>query len=70
MKKNQGIITAIPFVLSIACFTAKMLSNEYIDANGILHEKFFLIPLAYMFLLIGVIMLVWNVARNIKQNSK
>lgn len=70
MKKYQGIINAVPFIISIALFTARMLSTDYIDANGILHEPFYLIPLAYLFLFVGIVMLVWNVVTNIRENNR
>ena len=34
----------------LACFIIKSLSVEYIDAQGILHENFFLIPVGLAFL--------------------
>ena len=69
MKRYRGIITAIPFVLSIMCFSIKMMTPEYVDAQGILHEQFFLIPLAYLFFFIGVGMLIFNLVSNIRANN-
>lgn len=31
------------------CFVLKEISPEYVDAQGVLHEKFFLIPVGFLF---------------------
>lgn len=38
-----------------ACFFIKMNSVEYIDATGILHENFYLLPIGFLFLFAGII---------------
>lgn len=47
------IMGTILLCLSFACFLIKGLSVEYIDAAGILHENFFLLPMGFIFLLAG-----------------
>lgn len=42
----------------LACFIIKSLSVEYIDAKGILHENFFLIPVGFAFLATGILVIV------------
>lgn len=42
-------------LMGIFCFFVKAASVEYIDADGFLHENFFLIPIGYLFLLSGII---------------
>lgn len=42
----------------LACFIIKSLSVEYIDAKGILHENFFLIPVGLAFLATGILVIV------------
>lgn len=53
-KRNQRIITVIPFLLSITLFIVKMFMPSYIDAQGFLHESFYLIPLTYLSLFVGI----------------
>lgn len=42
-------------ILGAACLVIKGLSVEYIDAQGMLHENFFLLPTSFIFLLCGFI---------------
>lgn len=44
------IIGALLLVAGIACLLIKGMSVEYIDAQGILHENFFLIPIGFLFI--------------------
>ena len=52
----------ILLLLGIVCLVIKALSVEYIDAQGILHENFFLLPIGFsllfarcmVFLVIGI----------------
>lgn len=53
MKK---IIRFIPFILTAICFISYNIKGSYIDSNGFLIEPFFLIPLAYIFFFIGIIL--------------
>lgn len=58
-RAKRNMITAIVGLLltlaGIACFIIKANSVEYIDAEGILHENFFLLPIGFMLLFCGVI---------------
>jgi hypothetical protein len=56
-------IYVIPFSISILCFLGFSFANSYVDTEGFLQEPFFLIPLGFSFLLIGLIMLVINLIR-------
>lgn len=38
-----------------ACFFIKANSVEYIDASGILHENFYLLPIGFLFIFAGMI---------------
>ncbi|MEG0156161.1 MAG: DUF3955 domain-containing protein [Anaerovoracaceae bacterium] len=53
MNLISTIIGGILLLLSFTCFAIKALSVEYVDAEGILHENFFLLPVGYLFLLCG-----------------
>lgn len=46
---------SVLLLMGIFCFFVKAASVEYIDADGFLHENFFLIPIGYLFLLSGII---------------
>lgn len=54
MKK---FIYTIPFILGVCCFIAFGIMGSTIDANGFIHEPFFLIPVGYLFFFIGLISL-------------
>lgn len=47
--------TIIMILAGIGCFALSTIIGSTVDANGILHEPFFLIPIGYLFLLVGVI---------------
>lgn len=51
------IVGAFLLLISIICGFIKETSVEYIDNNGILHENFYLIPIAYLFALSGFIVI-------------
>lgn len=65
-NKKRGIIVGIIFMLiGLALFVIKGCMPEYIDENGILHEVFFLIPIGYLFLFIGLIIVAIFIIKNI-----
>lgn len=53
MKKY--ILSLIPFILSIGCFAAFNMIGSKVLEDGTLSEPFFLIPLGFLFFLIGMI---------------
>lgn len=60
MKYRKHIIFIIGtlfLVVGVSCFFIKSMSVEYIDSSNILHENFFLISLAFFFMLIGCIII-------------
>ncbi|CAM3630215.1 DUF3955 domain-containing protein [Erysipelothrix urinaevulpis] len=67
MKKINNKIVTIPFVLAIGLLIISVLNPAYVDDAGFLHEKFFLIPMTYMFLFIGIILVVYNVVVKVKK---
>jgi hypothetical protein len=58
MKKK--LILMFPFILTLICLLSYNLIGSSIDSNGILREPFFLIPLGYLFLGMGIIGLTFN----------
>ena len=57
-KSNYIFIGIILLLASLICFFIKANSIEYIDKDGFLHENFFLLPLGYLFLFIGIIIII------------
>lgn len=49
-----SIIGGVLFLIGVMLFIIKGLSVEYIDAQGILHENFFLIPLGFASIFCGL----------------
>lgn len=51
----SSVIGGILLLIGIMCIVIKGFSVEYIDAEGFLHENFFLLPIGFMFIFCGVI---------------
>ncbi|MEI5995081.1 DUF3955 domain-containing protein [Candidatus Enterococcus mansonii] len=49
------LIGTFLLLFGVACFFIKMNSVEYIDASGILHENFYLLPIGFLFIFAGII---------------
>ncbi len=58
MNLISTIIGGFLMLGGLACFIIKSLSVEYVDAQGILHENFFLIPVGFLFLATGMLVIV------------
>ena len=56
-----GVVSLVGGLVSLAL---KTFAAEYIDAQGILHENFFLIPLGFALLLLSLILFVVIAIRN------
>lgn len=54
-------------LIGFLCFFIKAISVEYIDKNGILHENFFLLPIAYLFIFAALIVFIVTVVRALKK---
>lgn len=52
--------------IGIICFVVKWIIWSSVDANGTLHEPFWLIPIGYLFILLGIIFLIVAVMRWLK----
>ena len=65
MKRKTNkcyLLTGIYLILlGLYSLFIKSVSVEYIDSNGILQEKFFLLPLAFLFILIGIIVVALTI---------
>lgn len=64
---NKGKIIGLFFcLLGIFLIILKGLTVEYIDEYGILRENFFLIPIGYLLILIGIILFIISKIKNKK----
>ncbi len=52
-----AVVGAVLMLMGFMCFVIKSVSVEYIDELGILHENFFLLPVGFLFLFGGVLVL-------------
>ncbi|WP_207729519.1 DUF3955 domain-containing protein [Clostridium chrysemydis] len=58
MKK---LIYLSPYILGLLCFLVNSTSNSYVNSEGFLIEPyFFMIPLGYLFIFIGIIMTLFK----------
>lgn len=57
MKKAKITLytTIIMILAGIGCFLLVKMIGSTVDKNGFLHEPFFLIPIGYLFLLVGLV---------------
>ncbi|MGX7059202.1 DUF3955 domain-containing protein [Vagococcus humatus] len=51
------LIGSFLLLIGLGCFLIKANSVEYLDATGMLHENFYLIPIGFLFLLAGGIVI-------------
>ena len=51
------IIGSIFIILGIIFFLISATSVSYIDRSGVLHENFFLVPLGYLSLFVGILII-------------
>lgn len=64
------LVGSFLLLIGIICFIIKANSIEYIDEEGFLHENFFLIPIGFLFLLIGTIVILVSSIKYIKDKNK
>ena len=60
------IIGSAFIILGIIFFLISGASVSYIDSNGFLHENFFLIPLGYLSLFVGIVIIIARVINSIR----
>lgn len=53
MKKN--LLTLISFIIGFGCFASFSIIGSEVAPDGTLIEPFFLIPIGYLFIAIGII---------------
>ncbi len=70
MNLVSTVIGGVLMLLGFMCFAIKALSVEYVDAQGILHENFFLLPVGFLFLFAGfVVILISGIAYLVKRHK-
>ena len=52
--------------VGIIFFLISGASVSYIDSNGFLHENFFLIPLGYLSLFVGIVIIIARIINSIR----
>lgn len=55
--KNKYVLASIPLLIGALCLLIKNVMGETITSDGTLKEAFFLIPLSYLFFLLGILSL-------------
>ncbi|MGN1270995.1 MAG: DUF3955 domain-containing protein [Clostridia bacterium] len=58
--KKYNIVGLIILILGILCISMKALLPETIDANGFLHEHFYLLPIGFFLIFLGILVLIIN----------
>lgn len=54
MTMIAAIVGAVLLCIGAGCIILKGMTVEYIDAAGVLHENFFLLPIGFLFLFSGL----------------
>lgn len=65
-NKVTPLIGTFLLVMGFFCFFTRANSVEYVDAQGFLHESFWLVPTGYLFLLAGAVVFACVGARTIR----
>lgn len=60
------IIASVFIILGIIFFLISAISVYYIDRSGVLHENFFLVPLGYLSLFVGILIIIAWVINSIR----
>lgn len=58
MNMVSTIIGGILMLMGLMCLVIKAFSVEYMDASGILHENFFLLPVGFLFIFSGALVIL------------
>ena len=58
MNMISTSVGGVLMIMGLMCLIIKAFSVEYIDASGILHENFFLLPVGFLFIFSGVLVII------------
>lgn len=68
-KSKFNVITlfigTLLLLLGIGCIVIKALSVEYVDASGVLHENFFLLPAGFLLIFCGLLTFIVTSLRSV-----
>ncbi|MCR6515964.1 MAG: DUF3955 domain-containing protein [Clostridium sp.] len=68
MKK---LIYLSPYILGLLCFLVNITSDTYVNSEGFLVEPyFFMIPLGYLFIFIGIIITLFKAPTFLRKRFK
>jgi len=59
MMKKKYLLASSPIILGVLCIIMFNIIGSEVKPDGTLVEPFFLIPLAYLFVLIGIITILF-----------
>ena len=70
MNLISTIIGTFLLLIGLLCIVIKANTIEYIDESGILHENFYLLPIGFLFIFIGLIVILVGIIRYIKKRKQ
>lgn len=71
MNRTVAAIGLVLMIIGLMCLFIKANSVEYVDASGILHESFYLLPVGFLLIFTGAVeMVVTGVASSIRARKK
>jgi hypothetical protein len=57
IMKIKYVIASTPILLGVICFLAKAIIGSNVAADGTLEEPFFLLPIGYLLVFLGIVSL-------------
>lgn len=70
MNMITALLGSVLLLIGTALFVIRALLGDSVDKNGVLHETFFLVPLAFAFFIASFAVFGINLARNVKNAAK
>lgn len=70
MNMITSLLGLVLLLIGTALFVIRALLGDSVDKNGVLHETFFLVPLAFAFFIASFAVFGINLARNVKNAAK
>ena len=58
MNLVSTVIGGVLMLMGLMCLFIKANSVEYVDKQGILHENFYLLPVGFLFLVVGAVVIL------------
>ena len=70
MNMITSLLGSVLLLIGTALFVIRALLGDSVDKNGVLHETFFLVPLAFAFFIASFAVFGINLARNVKMRQR